>query len=295
MNQDNISSTTGCSLKDNRIATGKRVKETGYNYSSQPKEDIKVCDLCSHQGFETYCHQDRYCFPARSLRCKNCGLIFLSPRMTKEAYDDFYENWYRTLVDAFNSRGESTEQLDIVRKMQATELCEFLKNHLPTEYGKERLLDIGGSTGTFAQMCCQKFGFKSGAVVDPSKKEIQEAAKRGLTVSIGGIESFTNQPKAYSFISLLKTIEHVLSIKRALEKICLMLKDDGFVLIDCVDHEWLVNLIRDRTLTTKIDHIYQLTEKTVERYFEQAGLTIFAKERKMRYLIYLLKKDEHIT
>jgi hypothetical protein len=36
-------------------------------------------------------HRDRYGYPARAHACRPCGLVFLNPRMTAEAYGRFYD------------------------------------------------------------------------------------------------------------------------------------------------------------------------------------------------------------
>lgn len=281
-------STTGDSLKDTRLLVHRRVIETGFNYSSCKKTLTLNCNCCGDTAFKLYAHQDRYGLPVRSMQCTRCGLIFITPRMVKKAYDEFYEHWYRKLIDAFNGRQQSEHIVRHSSEVQANEAMKFLGEHLPKQLQIKSILDVGGSTGVFAKKVCETTG-AMGVVIDPNSKELKEAAEKGLTVSKGSFEDYKTD-REFELISMLRTVEHLIDIDKCLRRIKSMLTKDGVLLIDIVNHDWLMRHFKDPCICTKIDHIYQLTDTTIKTYFKKLNYKIIGQSSATdRYITYLVQ------
>lgn len=280
-------STTGCSLKDTRILIHKRVKETGFNYSQYEKTISVACNLCSWTKFSLYAHQDRYGLPVRSMQCEKCGLIFISPRMKEEDYIAFYSDWYRKLIDAFNGREQSEHIVRRSSEIQADQMMKFLGQYLPQALSIKTMLDIGGSTGVFADKVCKLTGAK-GFIIEPNKHECKEALEKGLTYC-GFSLSDCKTDRRFDLISMLRTVEHLTDISKSFEKVSKLLKPNGVFLIDIVNHTWLARHFKDKCICTKIDHIYQLTDSTIRKYFDKHKFKVIgsssADERYISYLV----------
>jgi len=283
-----VGGTTGCSLADKRVEIAARIKQTGFNYSAFDKVLITKCDLCGNNTFSLYAHMDRYGLPIRSLKC-SCGLIFISPRLKPKDYNTFYLDWYRKLVDAFNGRGNGKEIVKYSMEHQANAMLKFLGEHLPNELTIVNMLDVGGSEGIFAKKVCDTVG-ATGIVIDPNKIELDEALKKGLTTSLCQFEDYKTD-RRFELISMLRTVEHLYSISKAFLKVHALLSDNGVFLFDIVNHEWLVRHFKDKTICTKIDHIYQLTDKTVRQYLTRFGFHVIGStDKNERYISYLCSK-----
>ncbi len=288
-----LGSTTGNTLLDIEQDVIKRVKATGFNYSQYKKLSVSLCDLCGspYTEWKLYSHKDRYGLPVRSMQCSKCGLIFISPRMIDTAYDEFYKKWYRKLVAAFSNRPEVDEIANRSWGIEADIAVKFLSEHMPTDLKIENMLDVGGSTGIFAEKVKKVTGCEA-TVVDPNSDEIKEAANRGLTVCCSQFTKYTTD-KRFELISLLRTIEHVPSIHGTLGRIKHLLKLNGVFLFDAVNHDWLRKMFKNASLCTKVDHIYQLTSKTVRQYldnfFSQDEWVIVSSDESARYILYLVK------
>ena len=87
-------------LEDRRA----RIGALGYDYAAQPKAAVATCNLCGTAEFVVLSHMDRYGYPTEAHACGRCGLVFLNPRMTAQAYGRFYDGTYRPLVSAFHGR-----------------------------------------------------------------------------------------------------------------------------------------------------------------------------------------------
>lgn len=288
-----LRSTTGNSLEDNALAVQQRIQATGFNYSMHEKWNVSICDLCGSDKtqWELYSHRDRYGLPVRSMRCKKCGLIFITPRMTNDEYYTFYSQWYRKLVQAFSNQTEDRDVQNRAYGLEADITLKFLGEHLPQDLQIKRMLDVGGSTGIFASKVKNTTGCET-VVVEPNKAEIKQAADKGLTTCCMSFADY-NTDTRFELISLLRTIEHLDSVECALRKISKLLTLNGVFLLDIVNHEWLVKMFHNRMLCTKIDHIYQLTYDVVMKYLRMFFLDnkydIVHSDKDERYILFLVK------
>ena len=60
-------------------------------------ETVKNCLSCNQEETCLFDKREMHGLEINNRICKNCGLIYLSPRMTEEELDQFYKNEYRTL------------------------------------------------------------------------------------------------------------------------------------------------------------------------------------------------------
>ena len=249
-----------------------RVEKLHYVYDKQQTVWIKQCNLCQSTYFVRITEHDRYGYFAGTSVCANCGLAFLNPRLTADAYQTFYTNVYRPLVSAYHGRKINSltiqdEQLDYARNR-----AEFVAPYLEVGTGLN-LLDVGGSTGIVAHHFSERFGY-SGTVLDPSPDELKEAKKLGLETVQGFAEEVDFGSEKFDMVLLCQTVDHLLDIRSALRAIRNSLTSTGMLLVDIVDFRaaYLRNWSVEKA--TKIDHPYSLTEESIEAYLSQAGYSI---------------------
>jgi SAM-dependent methyltransferase len=253
-----------------------RVAELGWDVQAQAWEAVESCNLCGGTSFVTLTHEDRYGFPVASAACANCGLVFLDPRPSADAYDAFYRDTYRPLVSAFHGRVIDAASVEVVQGEYARSLAHLLAPLLAGRRGGS-LLDVGGSTGVVAEAICSTYGL-TGTVLDPAPAELARAADRGLETIPGTIESFDPGPDRFEVVLLCQTLDHVLDASGALAKVRSLLSDDGVLFVDVVDFRaaylsgWSVEG------ATKVDHPYSFTEDTIGALLARAGLTIARKD-----------------
>jgi 2-polyprenyl-3-methyl-5-hydroxy-6-metoxy-1,4-benzoquinol methylase len=257
------------SLSLEREKRRERIEALGYDYDGQPKEHIYHCNLCAGQIFTILTHQDRYGFAAEAHACLRCGLVFLNPVMTVEAYRDFYVDVYRPLVSAYHGRQIDAQTIQGEQEQYAVERGRFLEPFL-TSLNDGTLLDIGGSTGVVAKYLAQKFGLQA-TVLDPSPDELVQAERLGLETIASLLEDYEPENDRYDLIILCQTVDHLLDVRGAMDKIRSLLKGTGWFFIDIVDFRaaYLRNWQVEEAV--KIDHPYYLTEATIEAYLKRAG------------------------
>ena len=268
-----------------------RIRALAYDYSGQPKEWMTDCNLCGGNYLVQISHHDRYGFEAAAVACAKCGLVFLNPRMTADAYGNFYAGVYRPLVSAYHGYVIDEKSIQLEQRNYALERAEFAARFLEPRSGGG-LLDIGGSTGVVAKHFVERFGYQ-GMVLDPSEKELREAAQLGLSTKLGLFEAADFGETKFDLVLLCQTIDHLLDIALTLEKIHHCLKPDGLFFVDIVDFR--AGYLRHWNIAEviKIDHPFYLTQESVEAYLWRWGFTVLGKcyAEDRLHISYLCAKD----
>lgn len=248
----------------------------GYAYDAEPKEHVTRCNLCGGSQFSVVADRDRYGFAAQSLGCRDCGLVFLSPRLTPDAYARFYDGVYRPLVSAFHGRRIDAESVEADQIPYAERLAGVLAPFFaPRPAGV--ILDVGGSTGVVSARLANALSMRA-LVLDPAPDEVERARARGLEGLVGTIEDWERPEERFELVLLCQTIDHLLDVSGALAAIRDVIADDGYLFVDIVDFRAAYLRSDSVEAATKIDHPYSLTEATAEAYLERAGFTVALKD-----------------
>ncbi|HXD19213.1 MAG TPA: methyltransferase domain-containing protein [Vicinamibacterales bacterium] len=250
----------------------RRIEALGYDYASQPRQEITACNLCGQSRFVVLTHRDRYGYPAEAHACMHCGLVFLNPRMTAAAYGRFYDGVYRPLVSAFHGRLIDATTIQSEQRDYAAERAAFIRPFV--EQARPRtLLDIGGSTGVVAHWFAQTFGLE-GVLIDPAPLEVHEARRLGLETITGLVEEHDFGARRFDLVIVCQTVDHLLDVGGVLARVRRLLTDAGLLFIDIVDfraaylRHWSVEE------AVKIDHPYYLVQETMTAYLARNGFDV---------------------
>lgn len=249
-----------------------RIAALDYDYAAQPKQALTSCNLCGAAGFVILAHHDRYGYPAEAHVCRRCGLVFLNPRMTVEAYGRFYDGIYRPLVSAFHGRLIDARTIQAEQRDYAVERAEFIRPFI-TSFTPRTLLDIGGSTGVVAAHFAREFGLR-GTVIDPAPLEVEQAQRLGLETITGLVEQHDFGARRFDAVIICQTVDHLLDVAGTLARVRKLLSDRGLLFIDIVDFRaaYLRNWSVEDAI--KIDHPYYLTEPTMVSYLRSSGFEV---------------------
>jgi 2-polyprenyl-3-methyl-5-hydroxy-6-metoxy-1,4-benzoquinol methylase len=249
-----------------------RIAALRYDYAAQPTQALTSCNLCGATEFVILTHRDRYGYPAQAHACRRCGLVFLNPRMTAEAYGRFYNGVYRPLVSAFHGRLIDARTIQEEQREYAIDRADFLKPFIAGS-GARTLLDIGGSTGVVAHHFVREFGLR-GTLIDPAPLEVEEAQRLGLETVTGLVEEHDFGNKRFDLVIICQTVDHLLDVGGTLARVRQLLSERGVLFIDIVDFRaaYLRNWSVENAI--KIDHPYYLTEQTMMAYLRRIGFAI---------------------
>jgi SAM-dependent methyltransferase len=250
-----------------------RVAAVGFDPRTIDMEPVLSCNLCESRRFCVLARRDRYGFDLHSNLCLDCGLVFLSPRPTAQEYQRFYEDFYRPLVSAYSNRHINHLTIQEEQQWYASDLLKFLLPHL-NGADIRRVLDIGGSTGVVAQPIAQALNCH-GAVLDPSPQELGEASDKGLETICGLLEDYApSSGDRWDLILMCRTVDHLLDIRGALDKIHTILQEEGLFFLDILDFRALYLRNDSIEAALKIDHPYYLIRETMESYFRLTGFRV---------------------
>lgn len=256
-----------------------RIAALGYDYSLQPREPVAACNLCGDTVFVGLTHRDRYGYPAQAHACTRCGLVFLSPRMTADAYARFYDGVYRPLVSAFHGRLIDARTIQAEQREYAAERAGLLRPFVESLRATAApatpptLLDIGGSTGVVAHHFAREFGLRA-TIIDPAPLELEQARQLGLETIAGLVERHDFGDRTFDLVTLCQTIDHLLDVAGTLRRVRELLAHRGLLFVDIVDFRaaYLRNWSVEDAI--KIDHPYYLTEETMAAYLRRAGFDV---------------------
>jgi 2-polyprenyl-3-methyl-5-hydroxy-6-metoxy-1,4-benzoquinol methylase len=249
-----------------------RIAALGYDYAAQPKQALTACNLCGGAEFVVLAHRDRYGYPAQAHACRRCGLVFLNPRMTAEAYGRFYNGIYRPLVSAFHGRLIDAQTIQDEQRQYAGERAEFIRPFLAKASGGT-LLDIGGSTGVVANLIAGEFGL-DGTLIDPAPLEVEHARRLGLETIAGLVEEHDFGSRLFDVVIICQTVDHLLDVAGTLARVRQLLAKHGLLFIDIVDFR--AQYLRNWSVedAVKIDHPYYLTQETMTAYLKTSGFEV---------------------
>jgi hypothetical protein len=259
---------TGSEARQERIAA------LGYDYAAKPARRALRCNLCGADRFVTLTHQDRYGFSATADGCLRCGLVFLNPVMTADAYTEFYTDVYRPLVSAYHGRLIDAESIQGEQREYASTRSDFIESRL-RDPGCKTLLDVGGSTGVVAHVMKERFDLLA-TVIDPAPLEIEVARKLGLETVTAFVEDYDSGGATYDLIVLCQAVDHLLDVSLSLAKIRGLLSDWGLFFVDIVDFRAAYRRNGSVEAAVKIDHPYYLTDETMRAYLARAGFDVLA-------------------
>jgi 2-polyprenyl-3-methyl-5-hydroxy-6-metoxy-1,4-benzoquinol methylase len=249
-----------------------RIAALGYDYTAQPMEAVEECNLCQSRSFVVLTHTDRYGYPAQAHACRDCGLVFLNPRMTAAAYGRFYDGVYRPLVSAFHGRLIDAVTIQAEQQDYARERAGFLQPFVAGK-GYASLLDIGGSTGVVAHHFARTFGLEA-TLIDPAPLEVEQARRLGIETITGLVEEHDFGPRRFDVVIICQTVDHLLDVAGTLQRVRDLLTPAGLLFVDIVDFRaaYLRNWSVEAAI--KIDHPYYLTESSMALYLRSTGFDV---------------------
>jgi hypothetical protein len=263
----------------------------GFDYAAQPKGAVTACNLCGGTTFVVLNRRDRYGYPAQANACRRCGLVFLNPRMTAEAYGRFYDGIYRPLVSAYHGRLIDAQTLQDEQREYAADREQFVRPFIvpggsPSvaslsggfkDPPLRTMLDIGGSTGVVASHFAKAFELTA-TLIDPAPLEITQAKQFGIETIPGFVEAHDFGGRRFDLVLICQTVDHLLDIAGTLKKVRELLTEHGLLFIDIVDFRaaYLRNWSVDEAI--KIDHPFYLTEQTMPAFLRRAGFEVLRTE-----------------
>jgi len=226
------------------------------NYLPQEIEEVFLCPWCKSRDWEAWSSQYDH-FPP--VKCKQCGVVFLSRRLNELGRKNFYKNYLQG--------HEAPERLAPRLKMYKQEF-ELIRPLVPSG----NILDVGCGSGRFLRLFppenYRRFGVEYG-------QEAANAAKNDLgkeNVFSGGLLEADFPDGMFDLIIFRGVLEHLAEPREVLEKACLILKKNGYIFITSMPNldSICAEVYRNKwTQHRELEHIIHFGKSHFRLFFQE--------------------------
>jgi SAM-dependent methyltransferase len=223
-------------------------------------ETVNICPLCGGSKSKLFDQRKFLGCQVENRMCAGCGLVFQSPRMTKQELDNFYEAEYSQLYRGV--KGILPKEV-LTQHGRAAASLDCIKTLIPQV---RRHLDFGCSTGIQLLDFQKKYGSDMvGVEPDPFRRSF--ARENGVRVYASLDEFMEVETGRFDLISMFHVLEHLVDPCEYLNLFrerCLA--PDGWLLIE------VPNLYAHDSF--EVAHLYSFSHHTLIETIKKAGLKV---------------------
>jgi 2-polyprenyl-3-methyl-5-hydroxy-6-metoxy-1,4-benzoquinol methylase len=165
-------------------------------------EIVSHCPLCGNSASLPFDQRQFRGHPVINVICRQCGLVYQSPRMTEAESQAFYQAEYRLLYQG--QEGPTPKDL-AVQAVRARVSLEFSHRYI---HSAARLLDIGCSTGILLKHFRDYYQAQAMGV-EPGDIYREYAQSLGLEIYASLDELKQVCSARFSLVSMLHVLEHL--------------------------------------------------------------------------------------
>jgi len=231
-----------------------------------------TCDLCGVDDALVLWTGDAWPPPVPPevalLRCRRCGLAYLSPRPSPAAIGEFYPADYAPFRPAVED--ERWAPMRFMRRRKLLRRRQLVEGQAGRDRG--RVLDVGCSTGLFLNEMRRGGWQTQGVELTPSAANYARE-RFGLDVFEGMLEDAPYKPGSFDVITFWDVLEHVYSPAETLARTAELLAPGGLVAINVPNWHTPERRIFGRWWAgyDPPRHLYVFTRPSLTRLLEQAG------------------------
>ncbi len=228
-------------------------------------ETVNSCPLCCGRRSRLFSRQKFHGREVINRVCRECGLIYQSPRMTEAESAAFYAEEYRLLYEGST---DPTARNVTVQRARAESLFAFAR---PVVEKVARHLDIGCSLGILLQRFaetyhCQPVG------IEPGEAHRAHARKEGLAVYAALKELETAGETRFDLVTMSHVLEHLLHpVEYLMHLRETVLTPDGWLLLE------VPNLYAHDSF--EVAHLLAFSPHTLRETLRKSGFVITKFER----------------
>jgi 2-polyprenyl-3-methyl-5-hydroxy-6-metoxy-1,4-benzoquinol methylase len=227
-------------------------------------ENLIICPVCQSDISKIYFIKDMFVHK----RCKNCGFVYLTPRLNQAATFSFYNSEVNEIYNEIKFHSLEHSAADDVENLKNYEL---LKKHIRDLKGK-KLLEIGPGKGTFLAKAVND-GFDVHAI-ELNSLLIERLKKTTEKIYIKDILELDLPSDYFDVIYFRDVMEHIPDVGPFLQKVKQVLKPGGVLFIDTHNIDSLINRATREyhTVIFAFEHPVHWSPKTLSLAGIMAGL-----------------------
>jgi SAM-dependent methyltransferase len=231
------------------------------------------CNLCGASDSVVLCTQARWGERMHNVACRQCGLVYASPRLDRVALDAFYRN--RVYPQYLGPDGRFTERLIESSVKQARETFQYFIDREALDLSGARVLEIGCGLGDFLALARNSGAHVLGVEMDGLYADFAER-ERGLTIIRDHIERQTFDER-FDVVAMFHVLEHLEDPNKLLEAVRTLLTPGGRLLIE------VPNLMGPWRIPPgeffRVEHLSNFSPLTLQQLLRRAGFAVIAQDR----------------
>lgn len=219
-----------------------------------------TCPLCGPEAQQ----EKRYEFPPFGVvRCKECGLDFLSPRLQEKDTFEFYKGL--EYYAPSHARQGYDDYLDL-RDAWVKTFRRRLK-HISAYKKSGRILDIGCGPGFFLE-AAEQVGYDDVWGIDPSDYIVGVAQEKfGEKIIHGTVENKELEEASFDILTAFDVFEHIYRPVEFVDRVHTLLREDGIFAFTTPDpRSLLATLFGKEWVSFKMpEHVFYWSPKTTRK------------------------------
>jgi SAM-dependent methyltransferase len=220
----------------------------------------------------------------RLVRCRNCGLEYISPRPRGS-----------DIVQAY-SQGDDPTYVSQVKGRERT-FAAALADIESLQPRRGRLLDVGTAAGAFLAVARDRGWQVEGC--EPNRWLADWGSKHyGLTIRPGELFDQDFAAGSFDVVTLWDVIEHTPDPSRVIAHAATLLGPGGLLVVNYPDRgSWLARALGRKWPFLSSVHLYYFTRRTMERLLRQHGCEVVRMRPHIQRLEldYLLHRGEVVS
>ncbi|MFA5133285.1 MAG: methyltransferase domain-containing protein [Patescibacteria group bacterium] len=228
------------------------------------------CPLCGKNDSEAIFSKGNLAKEVINVICKNCGLVYVNPRLSKEEYDSFHRKEFLSEKNL-----DDTCQVSAKRQAKDFDIKKSIYNFLEDKIlSGQNILDIGCGFGTLLDIFKKNkninaYGIELGDLDVKFSRE-----KYGLDVFQISLEEFAAKEENYGkfdVIILHHTLEHLPEPLASLSQIKKLLKPQGILYIGVPN---ILNIKKRPDIFFQVGHPLSFSPHSLKSLLEKAGFGV---------------------
>ncbi len=229
--------------------------------------------------------EDRYGLPFQTYLCKDCGLLFTSPRMTPGSVAKFYEDDYRAI---YRGKSKATQSFFDDQIRHGRQVLRRVAREKSVAKGN-RVFDIGCGAGgvliPFKEASFECYGCDFGS------DYLERGRAAGLTLEAGSFEALRQYAPA-DLIIASHVLEHCLDPIEELRGWASLLAPNGLIYIEVPGLFDVYRSYKSLSLFFHVAHVFGFTLGTLTDVAARAGLERIAGDESV-YAIFKPSSPRH--
>lgn len=249
-----------------------------FPYEKAKLEEV-VCNFCDGRTFKVLAEKGQDNLRFRSVICRNCGLIFINPRMTADWYFKYYQDEYRSKTIEGEQRTNSRDKEIIFQDLfnngyrHGLVLAELVRPYLGIT---GTILEVGSGVGGVLTGLKEKLN-REVLGIEPSAPEASFAENKGvhtLNFLIEEVDKKTENLGRFSAIVCTQSLNHLLDPAFFLRWSHQHLAAAGILVLEVMNFRHQLKKAGFYKNAVKIDHPYMFTPATLADFVRTAGFEI---------------------